>query len=82
MAYDEVLAVLLEGNMAVGPRHGPQRDPGGGAPARQSRQIALKYTLRTALGGVWMVTMNVLFASLRRRIVGSVKRPSAPIRAL
>ena len=40
---------------------------GGGAPAMQSRHIALKYTFRRARGGAWMATTNLLFAILRKR---------------
>jgi len=55
---------------------------GGGPPARQSRQIALKYALRSALGGTSKLRMNVLLAILRRRCVGRTNRPSRPIRSV
>jgi hypothetical protein len=61
------------------PAHG--RADGGVPPARQSRQMALKCTLRGACGGAWMVSVNVLSAILRRRSLGMTNWPSAWIAA-
>ena len=47
-----------------------------GAPARQSRQMAPKRTLRGAFGDAWIVRVKVLSATLRSRGRGKAKRPS------
>ena len=45
----------------------------------ESRQIALKYAFRAALGGTSKLRTKLLLATLRRRRVGRTKRPSVAI---